>query len=104
MVIKSDDNEIFIESQGTNIWQPVLCISNTLKAYQNDRFVSGTHPFRLFIKILGLCSSSSFDYRFVCVMDDKYVWVRRLGSEIRFIEDGNWKFTSETYMKGGFIN
>ena len=101
MVLKLEDNDILIESQGTNIHTPVLCTADHHKAYQNDSFVSANYPFRLFVKILGLCSSSNFDYRFVFVMEENYVWVGRYGSEIRFIEDGNWKFTSERYMKGG---
>ena len=31
-------------------------------------------------------------------MQDNYVCIGRFGSEIRFIEDGNWKLTSITYM------
>ena len=70
MVIKPEENNILIESQGTNIWTPVLCTSDEQKSYQNDTFVSAKYPFRLFVKILGMCSSSYYDYRFVFAMED----------------------------------
>ena len=99
MVIGPEQNNIFIEAQGTNHWEPVLCTADVQKNYQNDAFVNANYPYRLFVNILGLCSSSVFDYRYVFDMQDNYVYAGRKGSEIRFIEDGNWRFTSQTFMK-----
>ena len=82
MVMKPDKNDIFIEdisieSQGTNVWMPVLCTSDVQKNYQNYILVSANYPYRLFVKILGLCTSSQFDNKYVFDIQDNYVYIGR---------------------------
>jgi hypothetical protein len=50
----------------------------------------------IFVQVLYM-----YDYRYVFDMEDNYVFVGRFGSEIRFVEDGNWKLCTMTYMKYG---
>ena len=99
IIVKNPINSLHIENQGLNFFTPVLCTADVQKAYQQDAFVSGKHPFRLFVKILGLCSSTIYDHRYVFDPTTEYVYYARYGGEIRFIEDGYWKLTSGTYMK-----
>ena len=95
---KVNDPWILLEGSGTNMWMPTLCTIDTQKAYQQDWRTKNNYPYRLFVKILGLCSSSLYDYRYVWVPDE-YVYISRLGSELRFIEDGHWQLSSEAYVK-----
>ena len=95
---KVNDPWILLEGSGTNMWMPTLCTIDTQKAYQQDWRTENNYPYRLFVKILGLCSSSFYDYRYVWVPDE-YVYLSRLGSELRFIEDGHWQLSSEAYVK-----
>ena len=103
MHVQEGIKEILIEGSGTNMWMPTLCTIDVQKAYQQDSSIKDNYPYRLFVKILGLCSSSFYDSRYVFVTgnNDEYVYVSKEGSELRFIEDGNWRLSSETYVKAG---
>ena len=83
IVVKMPINKMHIENQGLNFYTPVLCTADYQKAYQQDSFVSANYPFRLFVKILGLCSSSLYDYRYVFDPTTEYVYIARYGGELK---------------------
>ena len=76
---------VILASQPPTWAIPALCVSNDPKDY------------RLEVRILGLCSASLYDNKYVFSKTHgrNYMYVGRVNSEIEWIGDGQWRLTNK---------